>query len=641
MGIHSAGTNGERASEGRRSYSRATLARDLLLLVGLIPLLLASCSTDTVSATSPAKDQTFTWPYVGAKQIGYGQILDPASIYRLDDTPTVQMLFAGLVTLDRDLKVAPDAATRWEIDQTGTRYTFHLRPNMHFSDGQPLTAKDFAYSIDRALDPRLCTVFDAQTYGPDGPQGAGQRGTCRPIATGYLQHVLGATEKIAASSDATGDAVPSLISAGADPTKGLTVLDPLTLLIRLDAPVSYFLEALTYPTALALEQSFVEKPEWAGGKWVDHLDQGGCSGPFQVSSYGDGTQMTLVPNTAWASAWGQRLQLQRVVRPLVYSGDDAYTNYRAGKYDYVVVPSTSYNTASGQGDFHEIPTLRTRFITLNWAKPPFDNLQVRQAFALALNKQILVDRIEQGAGVPTNHFVPRGMPGYDGALANAAPDSTQSLTGNQTAATTLLKQAQDACPSSGIFTEKRFAYCRYLVRVGGKAPLPITVAYRQVSPADQALTVGAVAQWSNALGLTITAVPLDDTPFFDAFNSPAAQNPLQAWFLGWSADYPDPQDWLSLFFRTPTALNGLNNWSGVSDPKVDQLLDNADKELNFDKRMGMYYQVEQWVISQVGVIPLTQEKFSWRQRPWVSGFALSPIQTMIDTNWPNVVILAH
>jgi oligopeptide transport system substrate-binding protein len=351
--------------------------------------------------------------------------------------------------------------------------------------------------------------------------------------------------------------------------------------------------------------------------------------------------MTLVPNVAWEGAWDKHIQLQRVVRPVVYSGDDAYTNYRAGKYDYVVVPSTSYNTARGQGDFHEIPTLQTRFIGLNWAKPPFDNLQVRQALALALNKQILVDRIEQGAGVPTNHFVPRGMPGYDTALANTAPDRTQSLTGNQTAAIALLKQAQDACPASGVFTDKRYAYCRYIVSVDGKAPAPITISYRQVKPADQALAVGAVEQWRNALGLNITAAPLDDTAYFGASNFGAAHNPLQGWFQGWSADYPDPQDWLSLFFRTPTASSGLYNWSGVSDPAIDQLLDGADKELNYDKRMGMYYQVEQWAIDQVGVIPISQEKASWRQRPWVSGFALTPIQTMIDTNWPNVVILNH
>jgi oligopeptide transport system substrate-binding protein len=634
MRIHRAGTNGGRASEGRQVFSRATLARTLLLLVGLIPLLLASCSTDSVSATSPAKDQTFTWPFVGAKKISYAQILDPALIYRLDDLPTAQMIFTSLVTLDKDLKVAPDAATSWDVAQSGVEYTFHLRPNMKFSDGQPLTAKDFAYSIDRALDPRLCPVYDAQTYGPQGPQGEGIAGSCDNIAATYLTAILGATDKLGTK----GDNIPSLISQGDDPKKGLNVIDPLTLKIRLNAPVSYFLQALTYPTSFALEQSFVENPQWAGGKWVDHLDQGGCSGPFKVQSYGDGTQMTLVPNPAWQDAWDKHIQIQQVQRPVIYDQDQAYSDYRAGKYDYVVVPSTSYNTARGQGDFHEVPTLSTVFASLNWAKAPFDNLQVRQAFALSLNKQILVDRIEQGAGAPSNHFVPRGMPGYDVNLKNPPPDGTQSLTGNQTAATNLLKKAQDSCPASGNFFDKRYAYCRYIVSVDGKPLQDITFYYRQGKVAQAALAIGAADQWKNSLGLSVKAVGLDDSIFFGQNVAlPAAEDPMQGWFLGWIADYPDPQDWLSLFFRTDAGYN----WTGVSDPEIDQLLDGADKELNFDKRMGMYNQVEQWAVDNGGMIPISQEKYSWRQRPWVSGFALTPLQSMIDVNWPNVVILTH
>src|SRR5215831_1535619 len=116
MRIQGAGTNRQRASNGRGAYSRATLSRALLLLVGLIPLLLASCGTDTVSASSPAKDQTFTWPYTGGKKINYDEMLDPASTSQYDDTATVQMLFTGLVKLDKDLKVAPDAAASWDID---------------------------------------------------------------------------------------------------------------------------------------------------------------------------------------------------------------------------------------------------------------------------------------------------------------------------------------------------------------------------------------------------------------------------------------------------------------------------------------------------------------------------------------------
>jgi peptide/nickel transport system substrate-binding protein/oligopeptide transport system substrate-binding protein len=341
----------------------------------------------------------------------------------------------------------------------------------------------------------------------------------------------------------------------------------------------------------------------------------------------------MVPNAAWEDSWGKQMQLKRVVRPLIFSGGDAYNNYRAGQYDYVRVPGNAYNTASGQGDFHELPTLITRFFGMNLNKAPFNNLQVRQAFALSLNKQILVDRIESGAAVPTNHFVPRGMPGYNSSLKNPAPDSTQSLTGNQAAATSLLKKAQDSCPSSGNFSDKKYDYCRYIV---GKAPLEIDFYARVDQPTSADLTKTAADQWSAALGLNVKAVLTDRSSLFANLRT-KPYPPIQAWSFGWVADYPDPQDFLSFFFRTGASYN----YTGISDPGLDKLLDDADKELNFDKRMGMYNQAEQLVIDNVGIMPLQQEKFIWRQRSWVSGFALTSLGTMVDTKWPDVVILSH
>jgi peptide/nickel transport system substrate-binding protein/oligopeptide transport system substrate-binding protein len=126
--------------------------------------------------------------------------------------------------------------------------------------------------------------------------------------------------------------------------------------------------------------------------------------------------MTLVPNPAWETIGGKSLRLQKIQRPVICTLDDAYANYGAGKYDVVAVPSNSFNTPHGRDDVPSEATLSTRFISLNWAKPPFDNLQVRQAFALALNQHILVDRASGGAETSTNQFVPPGMPGYNANL---------------------------------------------------------------------------------------------------------------------------------------------------------------------------------------------------------------------------------
>ncbi|HEX9069034.1 MAG TPA: peptide ABC transporter substrate-binding protein, partial [Ktedonobacterales bacterium] len=564
----------------------------------LTTLLLAACGSNTAGPQTLAQNQVFTWPYAGqASKIAYGAMLDPASLQYAADTGSINMLFVGLLSLDKGLNVQADAAAALpEIDTSGKVYTFHLRPNMKFSDGQPITAHDFAYSIDRALDPRLCDPtafggaindhsFDGLTYGTGSPDPSPS--PCGNVAAGYLNHILGADNKVNLTPSPR-TAVPSLISDHDDATKGLSVIDPLTLRIRLDQPISYFMEAMTYPTSYAVEESFINK--YPGGTWVDHLDQGGCSGPFKVQSYGNNsTQLTMVPNDAWETAWNAPITLTKVVRPVITSSDDAYTSYKQGLYDEVDVPNASFPTAQGQGDFHQTATLVTRYFGLNQKKAPFDNLQVRQAFALALNKQILVDGVTQGGATPTNHFVPAGMPGYDPSLVNPDADGTPSVTGNQDAAKKLLKQAQDSCPATVSRFDKTHDYCAYIT---GSSLLPIVVTYRDGKQTEEKIAKGAANQWSGALGLNVQAQSLDRHIFGRNISLPgAANNPLQMWNIGWLADYADPQDFLTNIFHTGALYNAF----GISDPTLDQLMDQADKTLDQAKRMQMYNQAEQSV----------------------------------------------
>src|SRR5262249_40521748 len=156
------------------------------------------------------------------------------------DSATASMLYSGLVTYGPGLKVVPDAATGWEVSSDAKTYTFHLRPNMHFSDGTPLTAEDYAYSIDRSLDPTLCTALDAKTYGAAAPGYNADSAACAPAAQTYLIYILGADKRAAGK----GGNDHSLIAHGDDPTRGLSIIDPLTLKIRLSQAYSFFIMSL-------------------------------------------------------------------------------------------------------------------------------------------------------------------------------------------------------------------------------------------------------------------------------------------------------------------------------------------------------------------------------------------------------------
>lgn len=614
----------------RRSVRTASSI--VLALVCIVSVALTACGPATGDPGALAKDQVFTWPYDKPKTTSisgavHGEVLDPSTVTSVYDNGTLSMIYTGLVTFDSGLNVVGDAALKWDVEGAGTIYTFHLRHDLHFNDGKPLTAADFAYSINRALDPALCTVQDAATYGPNAT------GVCSavplqspanpPLAAGYLGAILGANNRLAGP----GGESNSLIAQGDDPNHGLNVLDPYTLRIRLSQPAAYFLEALTYPTSFPVERSLVEK--YPNGLWVDHLNEGGCSGPFQIKSYGDGKKLTLVPNHYWEQAFGKNLTLTEVDRPLVPNFDTEYTNYRAGQYDYTTVPGNQYTFARGQDDFNEVPTLSTRYFGLNFNKPPFDNQIIRQAFDLALNKQLLVDRIYNGGATPSNHIVPRGMPGFNDSLKNPPPDQTQSLTGNQAAAKALIDNVAKTCtPRSDLTAD----YCDYIT--GKKLEIGVWVGSSDATTHD--LVTAATLQWGQVLGLN---VKVHFTASFDDLIGmlQTADKTPQAWYLGWVADYPDAQDWLTLQFHS----GYISNASGVRDRDLDALMEKADKEQDSKARVTDYNQAEQDLINLCAWIPVLQGKLFWRQRRWVHGFGLNPLNNMVDVNWPNVYITDH
>jgi oligopeptide transport system substrate-binding protein len=607
--------SGAHATQPQKSGRAATL----LALLGALTLILSACNIGGGAAAGPdalAPDQTFTWPYVDASGImGHNTVLDPALITTAKDYAMVTMIYTNLVTFSPNLGIAPDAATHWDVDSTGTIYTFHLRPNLKFSDGAPITANDFAYSIARALQPSvqptdpLCAQNSA-TYTP--------LGECSSVAGTHLGNILG-TEN--------GQRPPN-ISQGDNAKAGLNVIDQLTLRIRLTSAASYFLEALTYPTADVVEQSLIKK--YSTGLWVDHLDTAGCSGPLMIKSYGSGKVMTLVPNPAWEAAFGKKLTLKQIVRPLVLTTQDEYNSYRAGQYDFTDVSLDQYQFARGQDDFHDVVALETDYFGLNFKLAPFDNKQVRQAFALALNKQFLVDGLEKGGAVPTNHVVPQGMPGYFPDLLNPALDGTQSLTGNSSAASTLLNKAQSNCSSDPTVSQPD--YCPYIF---GSSPKEIDL-YAPLDDATRIAIASTAAQmWNQSLNVNVKVKPVTFGALVENLNPSA--NPMSIWEIGWIADYPDPQDWLSIQFRTGAFFNAGN----MSDSAFDKLVDAADGEHNPAKRMQEYNQAEQIVINDVGWIPFQQAKAAWRVRPYVRGFTYNGMGMMVDLSWANVYIAAH
>jgi oligopeptide transport system substrate-binding protein len=567
--------------------------------LALMALFLTSCGVGADNGSRLALDQTFIWPLTHETSFN-DLIVDPANTPDVYSAGVVNLIYGHLVTTDHDLNVIPDMASSWEISSDGLQYTFHLKPDLHFSDGNPLTANDFAYSIDRALDPQVCVPFS-------GPN-------CHPFNTSTLSVILGA-----------GDRAAGRIST--DIGVGIFAPDARTLQIKLAQPAAHFLGTMTGYGVSPVERTFLEKyglDHKNHTDWTYHLNVGGGSGPFILQSYGDGKTLTFIPNPYWD---GPKLTLKKLIRPIVSDLNDVYTGYRQGKYDYADVPPQEYLAAQDQNDFHEIGQLSVQFLGINQLSPPFDNLHVRLAFALALNKQLIADRVLNGASLPTNHIIPQGQPGFDADLT-APGGTTRSVTGDAEQAQTLIKGY--------------FAQC-------GCSSLQVTLTYPDDAKRDPVAPL-MIQMWETILSGTwgtVTVIP-DKVPFATLVNkdlsaTPGHPGPLQMWLVGLSASFPSPFVWMNSVFSPTAFLNAFNYRDDNNQLNAWALMQQADATVDQDKRLSLYAQAEQQLVNDALEIPYAQDKGVWRIKPYIQGF--NPTASLAipipELEWAGVSVLAH
>src|SRR5947209_11416833 len=282
---------------------------------------------------APANKQIYTMPQVGTSNI----TLDPALVLSADQTSmnAISMIYTGLVQLDDKLQVQPQLAQSWEVSSDGLTYTFHLRHNLKFSDGTPLTSADVAYSIDRALQP--ATKYSVHTI--------------------YLSQVKDSDKLLSGF-------IPTFMLIG----DSLLAPDPNTLVIILKKRAPYFLSMLTYPCSFVVEKRLIDTYQTA---FTDHLTEGGSSGPFKVSTYTHGQEIDFVPNTNY---YKPLPQLHKVVFPFYQQPDDAYRAYQMGKVDTIGVPVSTFASDKKRKDFYQVPLLWINYYTMNYLTKPFTNI---------------------------------------------------------------------------------------------------------------------------------------------------------------------------------------------------------------------------------------------------------------------------
>ena len=323
---------------------------------------------DVLPSTSPPASYTLRTTAEGEPDT-----LDPTLCADTTSGIIIGQLFSGLVTETPGMELVPDVAQRWEILADGRKYIFHLRSDVTWSDGAPVTATDFEYAWKRVLNPTFGSVEANMLYDVKG-------------ASAFHQGLVSNPDSV-----------------------GVSTLDKHTLTVELERPASYFLSLLAVPITLPVPQHVVEVH---GEAWTD-VENIVTNGPFTLEAWQKGEVMNLRRNRAYHGLF--RGNVERV--EVFFSGDDLTTElawYEAGRLDVARRPSLKREAKEQRSGEHIIhPTLRTYALDFDKSRPPFDDPRVRRAFVLASNRPGLFDTFSEIYGVPaTGGLCPPGMPGH-------------------------------------------------------------------------------------------------------------------------------------------------------------------------------------------------------------------------------------
>jgi oligopeptide transport system substrate-binding protein len=301
--------------------------------------------------------------------------LDPVIIVSQPDMRVVRGLFEGVTRLDpKTAQPIPGLAKSWDLSPDGKTYTFHLRTNLVWSTGEPITADDVVYSWIRALEPKTASDY----------------------AFAFKQVKNGEDFNAGKITD------PSLV--------GIHALDKYTVRVDLNCPTPFFLDLCTFPVMFVVPRQTIEK---YGDRWIMARPLP-SSGPFELAYWRLSDRIRLVKNPRYWNATNTQSDIIDILP--VGSPDTAFNLYSSGAADIVwdkdSIPQELLDVLLKRPDFHTFDFLGTYFIRFNVTRKPFDDPRVRRALALAVDKQLIVKKIMRGGEQVATHFVPNGTADY-------------------------------------------------------------------------------------------------------------------------------------------------------------------------------------------------------------------------------------
>ena len=459
------------------------------------------------------------------------QTLDPHLAEGVPSSNILRDLFEGLTTTAADGRIVAGAAAHWDISRDGLTYTFYLDPEGRWSNGEPVTAEDFVWSWRRVVDPQT---------------GAAYGRMLAPVAN-----------------------AEAIFAGRLEPEElGVSALSPTTFQVRLDAPTPYFLGLLTHPTTYPVNRQSFETHGSA------HVRPGNLvsNGAYMLSDWQVRSRIELTRNPHFRIA--DQVIIERVVFYPFEDENTEFNRFRAGDLHW------TYQVPSGQFRWLErhmpealmvAPWFGTYFFSFNLTREPFrDNLELRQALNLAINRDIITERVTRFGEIPTFNLVPPGLPDYQPSVPDYA-DWTQA--------------------------EREAEARRLYLQAGYSESQPLIVELRyNTSENHRKIAIAMSAMWKDVLGVRTRLVNEE----FRVFLQNRAQRRVTEVFrAGWIGDYQDAFSFLEIFHSE----HGRND-AGYNNPRFDRLLEQIAAERIPSRRRNLMAEAERMLLADQVVLPV-------------------------------------
>jgi len=525
-----------------------------IAMVLAVSVLLTGCASKQPAASAKVMKTSFN---AGAEP----KTLDPAISTGVPESHLQTALFEGLTRIGEGEKVMPGIAESWKASADGTVITFKLR-DAKWSNGDAITAEDFKYSWLRALAPETASEYSYQLY-----------------------YIKGAEDYN--SKKGTADAV------------GLKVVDPKTLEVTLAAPTPYFVALTAFHTLYPVNKKAVE----ASKEWSLKAETFVSDGPFKMQEWKHNDQVVVVKNENYWDA--KNVKMSEITFKLLEDNKAALTAFESGQLDGTEnIPTEDIDRLKASNVLKVDPYIGTYYYRFNVTKKPFDDVKVRKALAMAIDRKTLVEKVVKGGQKPAFAFTPPGMVDVE------AGKDFRTVGGD------FIKE--DVAAAKALLAEAGYPD-------GKNWPADVTILYNTSS--NHKLIAEAIQNmWKTNLGIDIKLRNEEWAVYLESQKT-LNYNISRA---GWIGDYADAMTFMDMF-----VTGGGNNQTGWSNAEYDkQIKDVANKSGDQKVRIPAMHAAEKVLMDEMPILPIYYYTNPWVLKANVKGVfrsSLGPIDYKFAT----------